>query len=57
VCHPTSLNPPLDQPAAALEDFARRFDLDPSGRDLAPALLDERPRHRVDGNNLFGHRR
>jgi hypothetical protein len=49
------LGPSLDQPAAAFEDFARGFDLNPSGRDLAAALLDERPRHRFDGNNFFGH--
>jgi hypothetical protein len=49
------LGPSLDQPAATLEDFARGFDLNPSGCDLATALLDQRPRHRFDGNNLFGH--
>jgi hypothetical protein len=57
VCHPTSLGPPLDQPTAAAEDFARRFDLRPSGRDVAAALLDERPCDGFDGNNLIGHGR
>jgi hypothetical protein len=52
---PAVLGPSLDQPAVALEDLARRFDLNPCGCDLAAALLDQRPRHRFDGNNLFGH--
>jgi hypothetical protein len=52
---PAVICPPLDQPAVALEDLTRGLDLNPCGRDLAAALLDERPRHRFDGNNLFGH--
>jgi hypothetical protein len=52
---PAVLGPSLDQPAATLEDFARGFDLNPGSCDLAAALLDQRPRHRFDGNNFFGH--
>jgi hypothetical protein len=55
VCHPTSLGPPIDQPAAAAEDLARRFNLRPSGRDVTAALLDERPCDGFDGNSFIGH--
>jgi len=52
---PGVLGPSLDQPTAALENLARGFDLHPGGCDLAAALLDERPCHRLGGHNFFGH--
>jgi hypothetical protein len=51
------LGPSVDQPAAALEDFARGFDLDPGGSNVPPALLDERPGEGFGGNGLIGHGR
>ena len=51
------LGPSVDQPAAALENLARGFDLDPGRSNLPPALLDERPREGFGGNYLIGHGR
>ena len=50
-----ALGPACQQPAAAPEHLPRRFDLHPSGRDLAATLLDNRARERFGRNRLIGH--
>jgi hypothetical protein len=49
--------PTLQQPVRADENRPRGFDLQRRSLDVAPAMIDDLPRDRLDGIGLFGHRK